>query len=37
MGSIRSSPVVIRVLLPVTAFRGDGADDVLSVRTHQLH
>lgn len=35
--SIRSSPVIIRVLLPVTAFRGDGADNVLSVRTHQLH
>lgn len=35
--SLRSSPVIIRVLLPVTALRGDGADDVLSVRTHQLH
>lgn len=36
-GSTCSSPVIIRVLLPVTAFRGDGADNVLSVRTHQLH
>lgn len=36
-GSIHSSPVIIRVLLPITAFRGDGADNVLSVRTHQLH
>lgn len=36
-GSTGSSPVIIRVLLPITAFRGDGADDVLGVRTHQLH
>lgn len=31
------SPVIVRVFLPVTAFRGDGADDVLGVGTHQLH
>lgn len=37
MGSTHGSPVIIRVLLPITAFRGDGADNVLSVRTHQLH
>lgn len=32
-----SSPVIIRVLLSVTAFRSDSADNVLSVCTHQLH
>lgn len=32
-----SSPVVIRVLLSIAAFRSDSADNVLSVCTHQLH
>ena len=36
-GSTGGSPVIIRVLLPITAFGGDGADDVLGVRAHQLH
>lgn len=32
-----SSPVVIRVLLSIAAFRSDSTDNVLSVCTHQLH
>ena len=36
-GSTGSPPVIIRVLLPITAFGGDGADNVLGVRAHQLH
>lgn len=37
VGSTGGSPVIITVLLPITAFRGDSADNVLGVRTHQLH
>lgn len=34
---LRSSPVIVRVLLSITAFGSDSADNVLSVCTHQLH
>jgi hypothetical protein len=36
-GSELDSPVIIWVFLPITAFRGDGADNVLRVCAHQLH